>query len=174
LLERVSHAVRPLASFWGALLPEDGFEGSVAPLLIGDAKLIDADVPPPFLPIAGKRSVFLPRTTTEARFIMRLALAPGDQFLRFTALVDLPLGTMFFPPLTATVDGRAVSPDPLYIREVPEPGRGTRHEVTMGLPPGTGGEVVVDFRYSTQQQCGHGSLGSAGVPIVLDDFLLEP
>jgi hypothetical protein len=152
-------AVPPLAA-------EDGFEGTAT--TVGGAKIIDATVLPP---ITGQRSVLMSAAygaslpfgnMSSTQLTVRLAVAAGDRFVRFSLR---PLGTFQTPAATfntairVAVPGGAITVVPMPPHEpfrtqqtVPGAGNpiwmGDVRTVEVPLPDGTTNEVVFDFSTS--------------------------
>jgi hypothetical protein len=160
------------------LIPEDGFEGTTAPLLQGAAAIVDASKAPP---IAGARSLLIPpiSASRSARFSARLAVEAGDRFVRATLRPALSQRTwrMFYTGIRlAARDGAPVT---RMLAEAADPvtctGSGATEQcyaapvpLEIPLPAGTTGEVMIDVNRD---------LGCGLVPpepgFLLDDLRVE-
>jgi hypothetical protein len=140
------------------LLPEDGFEGTTAPLLAGGASVVGA---PDISPLSGARSLLFPpralTTNFQVRFTARLAVAAADRTVKATVRMYVGGDRRWRDAQTrvtvSTLDGMTsavklpAAVDPLTCDPANPQGPCFSDPVTLELPlPGTGaGQVLIDI-----------------------------
>lgn len=171
-------------------LAQDGFEATLDALLDGKVKVVDATSVP--IPTGAKALRFAPSVGTygeawacDDRFTARLAVATGAQAVRLRALSYQPKSSTLTPfdaRLRLAVPNGAVSDfdrywslggvalpasGPIALPANSDFNYGDLKEYTFALPPGIGGEVIVDiFRPCWEPMF-------AGDGLIIDDLRVE-
>jgi hypothetical protein len=170
LIGNIAPPPPPLDSVAVPLVPEDGFEGDVAPLLTGEARLMEGGRYPP---IAGRRSLYVPLDGVPSRLSARLAVGPGDAVFRATAraVSASPGDALFLTLQVITSEGRVVWPPGRFVAgpftEIDGVRLGAPQPIEVALPAGTSGEVLIDLQAG--DLCARGKAA-----VLLDDLRLEP
>jgi hypothetical protein len=155
---------------------QDGFEGDAAAVLRGGAVIADAQAP---AAITGQRSLYLPQGST---YVARLRAVPGATALHLSARGVLTRSGDFATPAGANdfwVD--LAAPYGTSVRTLLRAGQepfspdandaerqvGTAAELTVPLPPGVDGEVMIRIYNFT------GFWGDSPHHVQLDDLRLE-